>query len=421
MPVFERVYRAALAMPLLALCAPWSVAAGGETLPRDLTRAHSATWFALHSPAGAPRGSQLVSGVYQTSLSSSYGVGVVSLSARQDAGNPRVTRLDTTWTTAIPGQRDTLRLGDSINQPGIWGREVRFGGLHYGTNLATQPVSVAPLSWPSGASRLIGVGRNLPYTLSGIPQAGPALLPPTSFAAPALMRPGLADRAYAVGFLRSNYGLDGDRYGPLFASATLRRGISDDVTTELRGSAQQGAENGGIAFLARLKGLGVLSAATAASRGDAGFGTLARTGFEHRRGSFGASIQSQWTSPGFRQLGVGEESMPARYWSAARATYDSARHGAFGLGYAVLAQRNQALSESLQGTCRIAVGKATTLTLEFSRTVAPERDTSLMLVFTLPLDLVRTVNAKAGAASGFRMFDRTPTPAILSRSAFWEG
>ena len=44
-----------------------------------------------------------------------------------------------------------------------------------------------------------------------------------------------------------------------------------------------------------------------------------------------------------------------------------------------------------------------------------------MLVFTLPMDLVRTVGAKAGAATGIRMFDRSATAPLLSRPVFGEG
>jgi len=272
---------------------------------------------------------------------------------------------------------------------------MRFGGLQYGTDLGNGAFA-APPAWRS--AHLIAARADWPHALPGMADGGPAVMQP-SRSAFALTPPGMVDRACAVGFLRSNYGLEGDRYGPPFASGTLRRGISENITTELRGGAQEGVGNGGIALVVRLKGLGTLSAATAASRGDAGAGRLTQTGFEYRRARFSASIQSQWASSGFRHLGIADEGAPPRYWSVARATYDAARHGVFGLGYAALARYNETLSETAEATYRVGLGRVSTLTLSVSRTFAAEPDTSLMLVLTFPLDhlAVRPTPARAAA------------------------
>jgi outer membrane usher protein len=356
--------------------------------------------------------------VFQASLANRDGVAAISLKATEDAANPRIARLDTAWTTASPGQRNTLRLGDSLDQAGTWGRPVRFGGLQYGTDLDRGAAVVAPPAWWS--ARLIAARANWPHALPGVAGGEPAITQPSRTAF-ALTPPGMVDRACAVGFLRSNYGLDGDRYGPLFASATLRRGLSEDVTTELRGGAQEGVGNGGIAFVVRLKGLGTLSAATAASRGDTGTGRLAQTGFEYRRAGFSASIQSQWASSEFRQLGVADEGVPPRYWSVARASYDAARHGVFGLGYAALARHNEALSEAAEATYRVALGRVSSLTLSVSRRFAPEPGTSLMLVLTFPLDHLAARATPARAANGSWLFGRSPEPTTLARSPADEG
>jgi hypothetical protein len=328
--------------------------------------------------------------VFEASLSNGHGVGAIRLKADQEAENPRIARLDTTWTTAVPGQRDTLRLGDSVNQSGIWGRPVRFGGLHYGTDLGSGLTTDAVTQLPR-----------------------PAL---------ALVQPGFVDRAYAVGFLRSNYSLEGDRYGEPFASATLRFGVSEDLTTEVRGSAQSGVSNGGIAFLVRLNGLGLITAAAASSNSEAGSGHLAQTGFEYQRGRLSASISSAWASSEFRRLRLDDEDIPPRYWSVASATFDTARYGVFGIGYAAVAD-DEGLWETLQGTYRIAVGPHSTLTVSVSQTFAPELDTSLMLTVTLPLDrVVRTGGARAGvAASTTWIFERYPQPTPVAHPFSGEG
>ena len=51
-------------------------------------------------------------------------------------------RLDSTWTLDLPERRETLRVGDSISTTGAWGQAARFGGVHFGTNFATQPTLV---------------------------------------------------------------------------------------------------------------------------------------------------------------------------------------------------------------------------------------------------------------------------------------
>ena len=42
----------------------------------------------------------------------------------------------------MPERLATLRVGDGISAPGAWGRAVRFGGVQFGTNFATQPTLV---------------------------------------------------------------------------------------------------------------------------------------------------------------------------------------------------------------------------------------------------------------------------------------
>jgi outer membrane usher protein len=177
-------------MLLLASCGlSLSTAAdGNEFSPRGLGGADSTNSFAPASTPSTTRDARLPqSGVLEARLADGYGVGAIRLRVGQEPGNPRVTRLDTTWSAAVPGQRDTLRLGDSIDQPGTWGRQVRFAGLHFGTDLGSHLAAAPP----------------------EVPEAANAMYAPR--AAPALLQPGLVDRAFAAGFLRRNYGLDGDR------------------------------------------------------------------------------------------------------------------------------------------------------------------------------------------------------------------
>jgi outer membrane usher protein len=392
-------YRVRFAMSILASCGlcVTTTAHGGGALTRGLGAADSTRWFAPASTTQAPQGAKAApSGVLQASLSNGYGVGAVSVQVDPDPGNPRVARLDTTWSTAIPGQRDRVRLGDSVNHAGTWGRQLRFGGLHYGTDLVS---GLSPAPWDVTGADL------------------------GSHVAPALVRSQQVDRAFAVGFLRRNYGLDRDGYGAPFASATVRWGASEHVTTELRGSAQRGIGNGGIALLFRLKGVGLVTAAVAASDSHAGTGSLAQTGFEYRRASFSASLCSAWASSEFRHLRPDDAGASPRQWSAASASFDAARYGVFGIGYAALAGDAEALGDAFHGSYRISLGRLSTLTLSASRTLAPEPATSLMLVVAIPLDrLARPAGARGAAVTSIlRMLDRHSKPTTLAHSLPGQG
>ena len=382
---------------VLALCVTSAV---GETLPRDFGRAGPS--FAARDVAPAT-GAKLPAGVLRTTLPSPYGVASLSMAASETAGTPQIARLDTAWTSAIPG----LRLGDSVADAGTPWQPVRFGGLHYGTG------SVAPGSPAIGSGPVAAA----PYALPGT--AAPGGIPVPSPAA-TLLRPGLADRALAVGFLRSNYGLPGDRYGPPFASTALRRGISQEVTAELHGGLQRGTSNGGIALLLRPKDLGTFSVGTAASQSDAGTGALTQAGYEYRRAGFSTSVRSQWSSAEFRRLGTDAETIAPRYSTVATTTYDAARRGAVSLAYGTVANYNEALVKTVQGTCRLAVGRTSTLTLSASQALSPEPATTLMLTLAFPLDqTARPSAAKAGAPQRMWTFEREP--ALLDPAGLLSG
>jgi outer membrane usher protein len=399
-------------MPLLATCCAvtlWATAAGAETPPRNGGRTDAPLWFASSASPEKPHASRPVSGVLRTSLASRYGVALFSLRASEEGGNARIGRLDTAWATTLPGQRDKLRLGDSVDPAESWGAPTRFAGLHYGTTVGTLHARSTVQEWLAVRTRLVAAQRSFRHDLRVTPYSAPASgeLPSAPFG---LTQPGRVDRGFAVGVLRANYGLDDDRYGPAFASATLRRGLSEDITTELRGSVQRGAGHGGFALRARAHGLGTLSAAAAASRSEAGLGRLVQVGFQVREAGFTASIRSQWVSAQFRQLGMGDARVPPQHWSTARATYDSARHGALRVGYDVLAHNGEALTRIVHGSYRVAVGRFSALSLSVTRILDPEPDTSLMLAITLPLDrIARTVNRSTWASRPMRMLDRAPT------------
>jgi outer membrane usher protein len=385
------------AVPLAALSlalALSSTAANCELLPHQSGSDRPTTWFAPHATSDAIQQFRPAFGVFQANLLSRHGIGTIRLMSIQSAAEAKVTRLETTWSMDFPGRPERLRLGDSVNRMGAWGRPFRFGGLQFGTNLAGESASITPPSWLiRGMTYGPAAAPQIPPT--GIPDGDPAVAQ-MSRASFDLMAPGVVDHTVAIGFLRPDFALDDNRYGSPFASALLRRGVSEHLTAELRGGAQPGVGNCGIAAHVRVPGLGILTGATAISESEAGVGTLAQTGFEYRFADFSASIRSHWSTYEFHPLGPAGESVAPRQWSVARARYDGRRYGIAEMAYVTLARYDDALNRALEANYRVVVGKASTITLHASRTFAPEPDVSLMLAMTLPLErLARFLSDRA--------------------------
>jgi outer membrane usher protein len=332
-------------------------------------------------------------GEFQASFFSRHGTGTIRLMSSGAAGDAKITRLETWWATEL-AEGESLRFGDSVNRGGAWGRALRFGGLQLGTNLGGGLLPASEPSWRVGPLNY-DTAETLQFLPSGVSDGDPTVAPMghQSFG---LMGRGAVDRSLAIGFLRTRFGLDDDGYGPLFASALLRRGVSENLTTELRSDVQGGVANCGFAAGLRLPGVGVFTVATAASESEAGVGTLAQTGFEYRLASFVASIRSQWATAEFHHLGLPGENTPPRRWSDARARFDAKRYGVVEMAYAALARYDEPLNSAVEADYRVVVGKSSTLTLRASRTFAPDPNVSVMLGMTLPLEhLARFIAAGA--------------------------
>jgi len=64
-------------------------------------------------------------------------------------------RLETRLQRDLPDKKSSIIVGDTTSAPSSWGRQVRFGGLHYGTNFATQPRFISfPLPFTQGEAAL---------------------------------------------------------------------------------------------------------------------------------------------------------------------------------------------------------------------------------------------------------------------------
>ncbi len=258
-------------------------------------------------------------------------------------------RLDTFWLRESPEHMTTLRLGDGIIHPGAWGRAARFAGVQWGTDFSLQPYfstfpqpvirgdAVLPSTlevFVDGQRRGGSSSASGPFELHDIPTlsgAGEALVVVRDalgretrvsqpfYSSPSLLRAGLRDYALEGGALRRDYGIASANYGDIFASGTLRQGLNDRFTAEMRAEFQADRAVGGLSGVGLIGKLGLLSASTTYGQNRAGGGWQGALGFEREvPGIYSFALRSQWTQPGFTQIGQPESQLPSRRLDFAR-------------------------------------------------------------------------------------------------------
>jgi outer membrane usher protein len=244
-----------------------------------------------------------------------------------------LTRLDTAWARDDPRSISRFQLGDSITRAGTWGRAVRFGGLQWRRNFDTQPGLVTfPQPSASGTAALpstVDVYVNNtnryrqevqpgPFEISNVPVITGAgevqlvikdmlgrqhLITQPYYASQSLLRAGLDDHSYEIGFAREAYGLFSNHYGKPFTVATHRHGVSNRLTRELRAEILPDQQTAGLGGVYLWPSFGTAQAALAGSHGTDGWGTLLMAGMERTSRRYSWSVQEQVSSSRFTELG----------------------------------------------------------------------------------------------------------------------
>lgn len=264
------------------------------------------------------------SALLEPSVFGRWGSGLSDFLVSDVDGRERLVRLDTTWTRDQPQNATSLRIGDAITgASSLWGASVRFAGVQWGTDFATQPGLITfPLPTVVGATSLpstvnlyvngaLRMSTDLamgPFQLQDVPAITGAgqiqvvvrdllgreqVISQSFYASPALLRRGLQDFSYEAGFVRENYGLASNDYAHALVVGTERVGLSDSVTAQVHGEMLQEQQTLGIGGDWLIPRIGVASAAVAGSHSGQGAGALAVLGFDRtaKRFTFGATVQ----------------------------------------------------------------------------------------------------------------------------------
>ena len=214
-------------------------------------------------------------------------------------GRLEAIRTETYWQTDLPGRVESIVVGDAISSDGGWSRPVRFGGVRFGRDFSLDPDLITfPLpsirgsaALPSTVDVLVNnskTQRDINVTpgyfairdLPVVTGAGQANLVVTDlrgiqtvisqgfYTSPRLLSPGLSDFSYEAGAIRQDFGLRSNAYGPLFAAASWRQGLSSALTLSARGEVERRRQAVGVDAVATLGTLALLRVAAAYSFGQ---------------------------------------------------------------------------------------------------------------------------------------------------------
>jgi len=370
-----------------------------------------------------------LSGLVELGLFNRLGVGTATFLG-QSAGEPEeIVRLETAWTRDDPARLASFRLGDGVNRAGSWGRAVRFGGVQWGTQFATQPGFIPyPMPTLAGEAALpstldvyvnnvLRLRRDIPsgpFEIPSLPVVtgqGEAqlvvkdllgrerVISQPYYVSPDLLRRGLEDFSYEAGFVREDYGLRSASYGRFLASLTHRRGLTDRFTGELRAEILSDRQTAGASGLWLFPPLGVASAALAYSHGPDGGGRLFSLGLQRQAQRWSFALQSQFIGDRFVQLGLPESGSAPRLTHLARISFSPTGGDSLSLSYLRQDSRGGARTEVVSANYNIGVARSVFLSL-FAIDAGEDRTVGLTLTVPFGSRSSASLNYTQGADGG---------------------
>lgn len=271
-------------------------------------------------------------------------------------------RLNTRWTLDMPEVMSTWRVGDGITSTVIWSGAVRFGGIQYASNFATQPGFVPyPLPAFEGeaivpsavnfyldnqlrSSQQVGGG---PFHINGLPvitgasditvqtqdiMGRDSIVTIPYYVSQQFLQPGLCSFSYEMGIIRHNYGYKSNDYEDFLAVGTFQKGITAYWTggwhAELQSDQQTFGLNSGFILFNYLESQFALAMSQRKHR----IGGLFLAGLRRLTPLYSYGAQVIGTSQDFRQIGFLRHHTP-RFIVQANVNYNDPCYGTFGVSY----------------------------------------------------------------------------------------
>lgn len=346
----------------------------------------------------------------------------------QLGGVSRLTRLETRWTIDQPGRMRSWRFGDTIGAGATGVPPFRFAGIQLARNFDAQPGFLTlPLSAIGGSATLPSVAelyvnnvlqsrfdvRPGPFTVSDVPLVSgegevrlvvhdllgrETVVSERFYAAPQLLRRGLAAYSYEAGFLRRDFGAKSFSYGEPFAAMTQRYGISDQLTGEFHVAASPQVQQAGVAASVAWPGIGMVTASAAANRSGQNIGARVQLGLERRSPRLSYGVVSEWANDfvtlGSVAQGTGQAARVRAYVGR------STSFGSLGLSYTTTFASIRPDFYIATASAAIRLGRFATLNLLASFVGGTRDEAALRAVLAVPLGRSSSATLRARADSG---------------------
>ena len=370
-------------------------------------------------------GQTSIGGAFEAGVFTRFGVGIANSVGRWAKGAAELVRLDTNWTIDDPARMRSIRVGDSISRGGVGGLPLRFGGVQLARNFAVQPGFVTiPLPSLRGSAALPSVvdiyvndalsgSRDVPpgpFEITEIPIVtgngdvqlvvrdllGREMLYTQSYyAAPKVLRKGLQDYSYELGFLRHSFGQASNDYGAMIASATHRYGFSDRFTGEVHAEASREIQVAGGAASLAVPGIGFAEASLAASRSDLGAGGLAGFSLERRSRHLSLGIRGEFTTADYMSLGLAKGRRPPASTLQAFAGLATG-FGSLGLTYLRRDGRGEPDAEYVGANSSFRLSRLGSIHLAGRKSLTGDKNFAAQAFLVIPLG--RQTSTTAGAS-----------------------
>ena len=380
--------------------------------------------------ANHTQGQTKTNGLLELGSFGSWGTAQTRILALDLGGQASAIRLDTTWTRDQPMQLASLRFGDAISGTSSWGGAVRFGGAQWATNFSVQPGFVTfPLPGISGEAALpstvylyvdsaLRMRRQVPsgpFSIEDLPVPngrGDARLVVRDILGreqiitqpfntnSQLLKQGLHDYSYEVGFVRRNFGIDSNNYGRPVVVGTHRLGLTEQFTGEVHGELLGNQQTVGLGGVLMLPAVGVLSGSFAASHSDRGVGGFLGLGFQLQSRSFSFGMNTQIASQRFVKLGMQPEQLAPRQTSQAFVSLATTDYGAFSARFTHQAFRDKEDNAIVSGSYARKIGSLGNLSMSVMRFLSGDAETVFSLNFSMLLGNRTSANISTSAKSG---------------------
>ena len=301
-----------------------------------MTRSDLGGFFGYDVSAQIADGATAVNGLFNLGAfrgSGTAGTSFIAGTGSNGRDRRTLVRLDSNYTIDDPTRMRSLRIGDGVTRGSTGTSALRFAGVQLATNFATQPgyltMALPTLNGSAAIPSVVDILVNNvlqrqqqvgsgPFTLTDVPVitgGGDVQLivrdalgretrvTQSYYAAPQIIRRGLHDFSYEVGFLRRNYTQQSNAYGAAILSGTHRYGMTDRVTVEGHGEVSRTTQATSMVVSMLWPAVGIFSLSAAGSQSRRGPGGLIGVGFERQTRAVSIGGSAEFTTQGYATIG----------------------------------------------------------------------------------------------------------------------